>query len=79
MIIISTCASHARAERAHAAIRRRRRSGDGCGKELAWWFTPEGRHPPPSHARPLLVADLPRACAALAAAPAKSAAREEAR
>jgi penicillin-insensitive murein endopeptidase len=44
--------------------------GDGCGKELAWWFTPEGRHPPPSHPRPLLLADLPPACAALVAAPA---------
>ncbi len=43
--------------------------GDGCGKQLAWWFTPEARHPPPSHARPLLVDNLPRACAALAAAP----------
>ncbi len=44
-------------------------SGDGCGKELAWWFTPEARHPPPSHARPLLIGDLPRACARLVAAP----------
>ena len=43
--------------------------GDGCGRQLAWWFTPEARHPPPSHAKPLRVADLPRACAALAAAP----------
>ncbi len=43
--------------------------GDGCGKQLAWWLTPEARHPPPSHARPLLIGDLPRACARLAAAP----------
>lgn len=43
--------------------------GDGCGKALSWWFTPEARHPPPSHARPLLVADLPRACTLLAASP----------
>ncbi|MGH7117153.1 MAG: penicillin-insensitive murein endopeptidase [Stellaceae bacterium] len=43
--------------------------GDGCGKELAWWFTPRARHPPPSHERPLLIGDLPRACARLAAAP----------
>ncbi len=42
--------------------------GDGCGKELAWWFTPEARHPPPSHARPLLLADLPPACAGLVGA-----------
>jgi penicillin-insensitive murein endopeptidase len=43
--------------------------GDGCGKQLAWWFTPEARHPPPSHAKPLVIADLPRACARLVAAP----------
>lgn len=42
--------------------------GDGCGRQLAWWFSPEGRHPPPAHAKPLLVANLPRACALLAAA-----------
>ena len=39
--------------------------GDGCG-ELAWWFTPAGRHPksgPPG--KPLRVSDLPPACAAL--------------
>ncbi len=46
--------------------------GDGCGKQLAWWFTPEARHPPPSHARPLLVGDLPRACARLVAASGKA-------
>ncbi len=58
-------------------------AGDGCGKELAWWFTPEARHPPPGHARPLLLADLPRACAALvtpegraAIRPARGAARQ---
>ncbi|MGH7044798.1 MAG: penicillin-insensitive murein endopeptidase [Stellaceae bacterium] len=43
--------------------------GDGCGKQLAWWFTPQARHPPPSHAGPLLLSDLPRSCAALVAAP----------
>jgi penicillin-insensitive murein DD-endopeptidase len=53
--------------------------GDGCGKELAWWFTPEALHPPPSHAKPLLIGDLPGACAALAAMPGKSAARQGAR
>ena len=47
--------------------------GDGCGKQLAWWFTPEARHPPPSHRRPLLVGDLPRACAAVAIMPPKEA------
>jgi penicillin-insensitive murein DD-endopeptidase len=43
--------------------------GDGCGKELDWWFTPEGRHPPKGPTRPLLMADLPQACGNLAAAP----------
>ncbi len=43
--------------------------GDGCGKELAWWFTPAGRHPPAGRAKPLLIGDLPKACAALVAAP----------
>ncbi|HEY1258238.1 MAG TPA: penicillin-insensitive murein endopeptidase, partial [Stellaceae bacterium] len=46
--------------------------GDGCGKELAWWFTPAARRPPPGPAKPLLVRDLPRACAALVAAPRSS-------
>jgi penicillin-insensitive murein endopeptidase len=43
--------------------------GDGCGADLAWWFTEEARHPksgPP--ARPLRVSELPAACAAVAAA-----------
>jgi len=41
-------------------------AGDGCGTELDWWFTPEARHPKPAPpARPLLVSDLPAACAAL--------------
>jgi penicillin-insensitive murein endopeptidase len=39
--------------------------GDGCG-ELAWWFTPEAKHPKPGPPeRPLRVADLPAACAAM--------------
>src|ERR1700730_2356692 len=44
--------------------------GDGCGKELDWWFTPEAHRPsvgPPG--KPLLMTDLPAACARLAAAP----------
>jgi penicillin-insensitive murein endopeptidase len=43
--------------------------GDGCGKELDWWFTPEARHPPPGPPHPLRLADLPRACAALVLLP----------
>jgi penicillin-insensitive murein DD-endopeptidase len=44
--------------------------GDGCGKELDWWFTEEALHPPPSPPpKPLRVADLPRTCAALVDAP----------
>jgi penicillin-insensitive murein endopeptidase len=48
--------------------------GDGCGRELAWWFTPEALFPPPTHAKPLLMSNLPRACVAVADAPAKAAA-----
>ena len=47
--------------------------GDGCGKELAWWFTPEALHPPPVHAKPLLLSNLPHACVAVAEAPARAA------
>ncbi len=44
--------------------------GDGCGTELDWWFTQEALHPAPSAPpRPLRLADLPRACAALVGAP----------
>ena len=40
--------------------------GDGCGKELDWWFTEEAKHPKPGKpAPPLRVSDLPVACAAL--------------
>ncbi len=46
-------------------------AGDGCGRELDWWFTEEALHPPPSPpAKPLRLADLPRACASLVGAPA---------
>lgn len=45
--------------------------GDGCGKELDYWFTREGRHPKPGPpAPPLLMSQLPPECAAIAAAPA---------
>lgn len=42
--------------------------GDGCGEELAWWFTPEALDPPPPAVPPaeLTLADLPPACRALA-------------
>ncbi len=44
-------------------------AGDGCGAELDFWFTPEGRHPKPSPpAPPLLVSQLPPECAAVAVA-----------
>jgi penicillin-insensitive murein DD-endopeptidase len=44
-------------------------AGDGCA-ELAWWFTPEGRHPKPGRpGKPLRLSDLPSACAALVGAP----------
>jgi penicillin-insensitive murein endopeptidase len=44
--------------------------GDGCGKELDWWFTEEALHPPPAPPRkPLQLTDLPPACAALVVAP----------
>ena len=41
---------------------------EGCGGDLDWWFTDEAKHPKPSQpGRPLRVADLPPACAALVA------------
>ena len=43
--------------------------GDGCGDELAWWFSDERFNPPPGEVRkpkpPLQLADLPPACAAV--------------
>ena len=40
--------------------------GDGCGAELAWWFTGEAMHPkPPTKPRvELTLDDLPQACRA---------------
>jgi len=43
--------------------------GDGCGKELNWWFTAEARHPPRAPTKPLLLADLPPACVRLVSVP----------
>ncbi|MBA4791053.1 MAG: penicillin-insensitive murein endopeptidase [Rhizobiales bacterium] len=44
--------------------------GDGCGADLAWWFTDEVLHPKPSPTPskpkpPLTLADLPSACTAV--------------
>jgi penicillin-insensitive murein DD-endopeptidase len=45
-------------------------AGDGCGKELAWWFTPPALHPKPGPPeKPLTLAELPAACAALVSSP----------
>ncbi|MBV9828133.1 MAG: penicillin-insensitive murein endopeptidase [Alphaproteobacteria bacterium] len=41
--------------------------GDGCGADLAWWFTPEGRHPEPGPPpRPVLMSQMPAGCASVA-------------
>ncbi|MEP9376927.1 penicillin-insensitive murein endopeptidase [Aquabacter sp. CN5-332] len=45
-------------------------AGDGCGAELAWWFTDEVLHPkppkePPKPKPPMTLADLPAACTAV--------------
>jgi penicillin-insensitive murein endopeptidase len=41
-------------------------AGDGCGKELDWWFTPEALHPKPGPpGKPLLLSQMPAACVAL--------------
>ena len=39
---------------------------DGCGAELAWWFTPEALHPKPGPPpKPLRLSSLPPACVAM--------------
>jgi len=44
--------------------------GDGCGSELARWFTPEMLHPKPSKPRPpMTMAQLPTECRRVLAAP----------
>ena len=42
-------------------------AGDGCGADLAWWFTDEALHPkpPPRPTPPLQLVDLPPACSAV--------------
>jgi penicillin-insensitive murein DD-endopeptidase len=49
--------------------------GDGCGKDLDWWFTDEVLHPKPPPVPekprpPVTMANLPAACRAVLAAPA---------
>src|SRR3546814_18077721 len=53
--------------------------GDGCDKSLAWWFTKEPWAKPkkdpnakPVKPRQVMLSDLPKACAAVLAAPARS-------
>jgi penicillin-insensitive murein DD-endopeptidase len=48
--------------------------GDGCGKDLEWWFTDEVLHPkvpaePPKPKPPVTMANLPAACSGVLAAP----------
>ncbi|MBK0401163.1 penicillin-insensitive murein endopeptidase [Limibaculum sp. M0105] len=46
-------------------------AGDGCGDELAWWFSDEALNPKPSdkptRPREITLADLPQACSAVIA------------
>ncbi len=45
-------------------------AGDGCGAELAQWFTPQMLHPKPGKPRPpLTLAQLPAECRSVLAAP----------
>ena len=49
-------------------------AGDGCGKDLDWWFTDAVLHPKPSPTpskprAPMTLADLPAACRAVVMAP----------
>ncbi|WP_037080297.1 penicillin-insensitive murein endopeptidase [Neorhizobium vignae] len=54
--------------------------GDGCDNSLAWWFSKEPWAPPPKpdpnkkpvKPRQVMLSDLPKACAAVLAAPARS-------
>jgi penicillin-insensitive murein endopeptidase len=53
-------------------------AGDGCGKDLDWWFTDAVLHPKPSPqpgkpSPPLTLAGMPPACRAVLAAPAADA------
>src|SRR5271169_1962810 len=43
--------------------------GDGCDKDLDWWFTDEGLNPKPGPEMPLTMAALPPACRSVLAQP----------
>ncbi|MGE3246990.1 MAG: penicillin-insensitive murein endopeptidase [Beijerinckiaceae bacterium] len=50
--------------------------GDGCGQELAWWFSPAVLNPPkpkkpPKKRPPVTMAQMPAACLTIARAPEK--------
>lgn len=51
-------------------------AGDGCGKELDWWFTAEALHPKGGKGggAPLMVASMPQACRDLVTTPTATAA-----
>lgn len=52
-------------------------AGDGCGKQLSWWFSkepwaqakPDPNAKPPKPPKPVMVSDLPKACALVLEAP----------
>jgi penicillin-insensitive murein endopeptidase len=56
---------------AHCAARNPIPAGEGCGKDLAHWFREDVRFPKPKRESPkiLTLADLPKACAKVLAAP----------
>ena len=57
----------------HCTSRAQIPAGDGCGKDLAWWFRDDVRFPKPNPNAPppkiLMVEDMPGACAAVLRAP----------
>ena len=60
---ISMCASAVRRTAPSARRSRCRRTDEGCGKDLDWWFTKRLEEPKPSVApKPILMSALPPAC-----------------